>query len=361
MKSKIYQGLVVTFSTISLLVILEVLSSFYVREEVYKEFDTLFKSPCFNNFSEQPKIQKDIYKESIDNKLYLDELGYQLRNFNGKYQNVRDGIRKTCYKNSDSTKKLYLFGGSTVEGVGVSDCETIPSYLQKDLTDFEVVNMGVRGNFSVTEERRLKKLSPEKGAVVIFLDGLNDNFYELEEVDIFKNSSGLILGIKNAVNELDLYKAMKIYFRVKKESKSIKESEYLCVPKSSSEKIIYVNKEMKISTLEIAKRYLDTKRSIEKYCEQKKIDCIFIAQPVPSYRYSQNLYFYDTEGGFSNRQAEYGEFIKEITRDERVMDLSGALDEVEKAYVDKVHYSSYANKVIAREISRAIKKNEKLN
>jgi len=340
---------------------LEILSGFYVKEMAYKEFDSLFNGPCFNIFSERPEIQKNIYKESIDNDIYIDKYGYSLKDHNGKYQNVNGGIRKTCYKNLKKNKRIYVFGGSTVEGVGVSDCETIPSYLQKNLVEFDIVNMGVRGNFSVTEERRFLRLGPEKGSISIFFDGLNDNFYDFDELDVFKDQPRVIDKMKDKVRDLNLYKAIKLYVEMATQSGLPKKITNVCVPESGSAKSIHVNKEMKISSHDIAKRYLNTKGGIKEYCVQNDIRCIFIVQPLPSYKYSQKLYFYDTQGGFSNRQAEYAKFIKEVRSDGEVIDLSGSLDGVVKAYIDKVHYSSYANEIIAKEMAKIVTLSGSLN
>jgi len=109
MKDKIYQTLMIVVSSISLMAILEIMSGIYVKNESYKEFDTLLKSPCFSVFNEQPEIQKSIYRESIDNRMYVNKFGYGLKDFNGQYQNVTNGIRKTCNKNKDSKKNIYLF------------------------------------------------------------------------------------------------------------------------------------------------------------------------------------------------------------------------------------------------------------
>ena len=76
---------------------------------------------------------------------------------------------------------IFLFGGSTTFGYGVSDNQTIASYLQEYLTkntdsNICVYNFG-RGYYYLTQERILYEQLLTSGFVpdlAIFIDGLND-------------------------------------------------------------------------------------------------------------------------------------------------------------------------------------------
>jgi len=92
--------------------------------------------------------------------------------------------RKTFFSKdcSPDCKKIFVFGGSTLFGEGVSDERTIPSYLAKIISgkiktlNFEVRNYGNRGYQSTQELIRLIMLL-ERGMVpdlVVFYDGVND-------------------------------------------------------------------------------------------------------------------------------------------------------------------------------------------
>jgi len=78
-------------------------------------------------------------------------------------------------------RKIFVFGGSTVFGMGVADGETIPAYLQSEVRqsgreDIDVYNFGVVSFYSTQERILFERLInlgyvPE---VAVFVDGLND-------------------------------------------------------------------------------------------------------------------------------------------------------------------------------------------
>ncbi len=97
-----------------------------------------------------------------------------------------NGIRKTCYVRKpggiEKPTKIFMFGGSTIWGVGVDDCNTIPSLLHKRLQEdfpartFAITNFGALGYVSTQELIQLM-LELQKGNVpdyVVFYDGIND-------------------------------------------------------------------------------------------------------------------------------------------------------------------------------------------
>jgi hypothetical protein len=79
-----------------------------------------------------------------------------------------------------------MFGGSTVMGYGLTDNETIPSFLQAELQarlgtakTVKVYNFG-RGHYFSTQERILFEqlyLDGIRPKAAVFLDGLNDFYY----------------------------------------------------------------------------------------------------------------------------------------------------------------------------------------
>ena len=92
-----------------------------------------------------------------------------------------NGTRLTTNSSSSkSAKKIFMLGGSTLWGFNVSDQETIPSYVARELnsvsSDFTVMNYSNPGYNSSQEVNYLiKKL--KKGNIpntVIFYDGCND-------------------------------------------------------------------------------------------------------------------------------------------------------------------------------------------
>ena len=114
----------------------------------------------------------------------------------------------------ESLIKVFIFGGSSVFGVGASSINhTIPSYLQKKLNEneknlsFSVVNAGVRGYFSYFEYLKylnhVRKLDPD---IIINLNGRND-IYLIQKgniIDDFRTRHSKY--IENRINEKNHYK-----------------------------------------------------------------------------------------------------------------------------------------------------------
>lgn len=106
---------------------------------------------------------------------------------NGQYINIDgDGLRKTVNPASVNGKteheRIFVFGGSTVWGLGSADDETIPSLLSGIISDrghpAEVVNYGQYAYVSTQGVIELMR-QLQKGNIpdaVIFYDGVNDTF-----------------------------------------------------------------------------------------------------------------------------------------------------------------------------------------
>ncbi len=97
-------------------------------------------------------------------------------NFSGKYVNVADGIRQTLpILNIKPT--IYIFGSSTVFGLGVPDVDTLPSQLQQLIGFYKVINRGVSG-YSVNQQTHLLLTTTHlhPGDIVIFYDGSMDAY-----------------------------------------------------------------------------------------------------------------------------------------------------------------------------------------
>ena len=240
-----------------------------------------------------------------------------------------------------------------MEGVGVSDCDTIPSNFQKEHPEFDVYNLGVRANLLAFEEAKLKngQTLPE-GSTLIFFDGLNENYWD--DVDLNKKLKSKNNKDKSTIDRLkDILRnsgTLWVLRGIFKNDQKVtgKDIELICKPLFSSD--IKVTTIIKDTSHRIADRYLEAVDRIGRYCESNSFQCLFFLQPVPSYKYSNSLYFYNTTGGFSNRQMEYENFVKVAVESQSVIDLSHILQGLPKAYVDKLHYSATANALISKAI-----------
>ncbi len=108
--------------------------------------------------------------------------------YHGNYINVdANGLRLTTStegagKASGTPLKVFMFGGSTMWGVGARDAFTIPSIVARELQQkgvaVEVVNFGESGYVSTQEviTLLLQLQKGERPALVVFYDGVNDIF-----------------------------------------------------------------------------------------------------------------------------------------------------------------------------------------
>ena len=103
----------------------------------------------------------------------------------GKYINLNaDGLRQTSQVTNAASPslKVFMFGGSTLWGLGARDDFTVPSLFAKDASaagiNCEVINFGQYAYVSTQGVIELM-LQLQKGNIpdaVIFLDGINDTF-----------------------------------------------------------------------------------------------------------------------------------------------------------------------------------------
>ena len=110
--------------------------------------------------------------------------GYQgpiLADVESSYTNVEAGIRRTWEPDTPPVLTVWMFGGSTLFGIGQRDEHTIPSELAKAANasglSLRVVNHGVHGDLHWMEARRLTAAlasSASSPDLVVFYDGFND-------------------------------------------------------------------------------------------------------------------------------------------------------------------------------------------
>jgi len=114
-----------------------------------------------------------------------------VRKWHGKFINTDDTQmgtwRRTVQAASEAcrntaVRKVWVFGGSTVYGIGTPDWATIPSYLSRELNPdptacVEVTNLGVEGYVTNQEvillSQQLK--AGRKPDIAIFYDGINES------------------------------------------------------------------------------------------------------------------------------------------------------------------------------------------
>lgn len=121
---------------------------------------------------------------------YLPFMVWGVRKWHGKFINTDDTEmgtwRRTVASSSEACRsaavqKVWVFGGSTVYGIGTPDWATIPSYLSRELNAdptacVEVTNLGAEGYVTNQEvillSQQLK--AGRKPDIAIFYDGVNE-------------------------------------------------------------------------------------------------------------------------------------------------------------------------------------------
>lgn len=125
-----------------------------------------------------------------------DDYGYLPKDTKGPYINIVDGLRVTTGSPMNAKNRVWVFGGSTIICMEVPDRYTIPSQIQKILSEsnsapYQVMNIGAT---SLTTKHQLWRLinssnGIKKGDIVVFYDGINDIAQSL----YYKNPNGTMI------------------------------------------------------------------------------------------------------------------------------------------------------------------------
>lgn len=164
--------------TIGLLLIIEVGLTviFFVKDNLLStdEHATVFK----------PNYTQDVMgfegeMKNFRNYPYKAFLGWVSPDVHGEYLNVINSRRRTVVSTLIEHKEtLHFFGGSTIWGHSVSDKNTIPSLVSKNLK-INTINYGEQA-YNSRQELNLfldNLANLQSGDVVIFYDGVNDVYH----------------------------------------------------------------------------------------------------------------------------------------------------------------------------------------
>ena len=149
-------------------------------------------SPAYEGYPWAQAFWKEEYlrRGSSRKSRYVPFLIWGERPWHSKYINVDEGVlgnlRRTVNPlnpacNQGRSKAIWMFGGSTLFGVGVPDMETIPSNLSRELNTagsvcFVILNAGVEGYVTNQELILLMEAlkTGQRPDFVIFYDGVNE-------------------------------------------------------------------------------------------------------------------------------------------------------------------------------------------
>ena len=277
--------------------------------------------------------------------------------FVGKHVNVEKfGFRPVANQAPwppDETKKsIFVFGGSTTFGSGVTDYETIASWLSKRLEEMnvngvQVYNFG-RGNYIFGQEVVLLQqllLQNHVPTLAIFIDGLND-------LNHVSGNPAFTKKFTQVMDEGEISTSWKLFLELpisrfffsggkNAEANSPEDSN------TTSDKVI--------------DRYLSNKKLASGIAQHYGFKTLFVWQPVPVYKYDQKFNIF--------RDFDYSRFLPYLKPGYEIMatrclrgrcgdDFLWLADMQENfnepLYVDAVHYSSEMSKNIASKIAETI-------
>jgi hypothetical protein len=287
------------------------------------------------------------------------------RPFTGKYVNVSaEGYRLSAEQGpwppDPKNFNVFLFGGSTLFGLGVADGDTVPSYLQRALGAHSkrrvcAYNFAVKTFYSTQERLRFERLVFEGHVpdVAVFVDGWNDGYHVTNR----PNSA-------NAMRELFEHQfahpwrqeAADVAFRRLPVGKlTQKLSQKPDVLEKRYEESEYTSTDPAVID-RASKTYLSNLFLIEQLCRRKHVQPVFVWQPVPAYKYDMHHHLFTPRVPFASVKALYHCLSKaedHLLKQPNFLWCADLQEHAQKClYVDVCHYNKEFSKEFAEEICR---------
>lgn len=298
------------------------------------------------------------------------------RPYSGTYVNVSPyGYRKSFHQGpfplDRSAYNIFFFGGSTAFGYGVSDTETIASYLEAALQkEFPhktvyVYNFGQGGFYSSQELIFFERLlvTGSKPDLAIFFDGLNefaepndvpnytDTLQQFVDETLQGNRATGHIGFMTFVSKLPITRFAyewrsqldRLFAPIYNMTKLV------TVGQSGHDAVKYRNKQLLTSVID---RYETNTGIIRDIASANSVTAVFVIQPVPTYQYDLHYHLFYAGNFFEHTYSQYGypllqSYIR-LYAPPGFFSLAGMQQNIHKPlYVDLVHYTAAMNKTIA--------------
>jgi len=258
---------------------------------------------------------------------------------------------------TDGHFDAYVFGGSTVEGAGVPDRDTIPAWLERlaQPAMVRVFNYGQGYWFSRQESVLFDSLLRDghRPDAAIFIDGLNDT------VQPGSSYAGIPFFTEKTQK---LFDDQAIFARLVASSAMVKMLRHFRLLDLARQKSLYQlppDVSTEVGGRQIVINYAYNFEHTNYLCKDYEVDCYFFWQPVPFYRYDNPR---DT---LSLRNLEmplvkwvYDHIDATMQGLPNFENLSDMLERYEgQAFVDGFHYSAPVNRMIAERVLARIKIN----
>lgn len=300
---------------------------------------------------------------------------FRERPFSGKYVNVSpEGTRRVKdqgpWPPDDGNYNIFVFGGSTAFGYGVSDEQTIASYLQEALTTgttrpVRVYNFGCNSYYSSQERVRFEKLvtSGTIPQAAIFIDGLNDFLYH-EDIpkytDILsdcmeqKDSNSKAIRVAGQIALVRALGALLVPESAESKAKQVAELS------AEDEKVLHDS----VVIDRVIQHYIRNKRVIESIANGHGVKAIFVWQPIPAYKYDMTHHIFPEGARYMYSTYGYPRMAEVIAQKPLGDNFIWAADIQEKLkeslYVDMVHYNPGMARRLSNFIAAEIEKRDLL-
>ena len=294
---------------------------------------------------------------------------FQEAPFQGRYVNVdtnrfRRVPNQGPWPPAAENFNIFVFGGSTMFGYGVADDQTVPARLQEQLRaagpprPICVYNLGCAYYYS-TQERilfaqlLLRHIKPD---VAVFVDGLNDSFWELPGFsDRFalvmqsEETPGRPLGV---LSDLPLIKkAAKLQQSLAKRLGPHPKDRSGASPDVPAAELARQHVE----------RYLGNRTMIQTLADAAQVKALFVWQPVPHYHYdlSRHPFIKDPASGEVTKLSyeQFAELLKTNPLPENFVwaaELHTPL--TGRAYIDYTHYGPEMSAALAELVAQNLRR-----
>ncbi len=274
-------------------------------------------------------------------------VGFSETERKGKFVNYDEDNGRKVLRPKNCKKNIYMYGGSTMFGFNVADYQTISQHLQNLLNeDTCVYNHGKSYYYSKQENGLfLNHIENEKNIdIAIFLDGINELCGSYAYAKFLNSSFNLLvekpykMWQKTSVmffNTLPLTQFVNIF--IGKQRWTVQNNDNL---------IIKTCKKNNIN--ELFKKRIMVRDGI---CSKLNIKCITFLQPFGGVHGKQSRELIKE----ANKKRLLKKYNKLKDNDGLAIDISNVFNKFEGfAYVDDVHYSPKANKIIAEKIKELL-------
>lgn len=242
---------------------------------------------------------------------------------------------------------IWFFGGSTAFGDGIADHETIPARLEQALGR-PVVNLGVR-NYASTEENLLLNHYLRIGyrpALAIFLDGINETC----EPDLYLEEMNVLVGRAQHTYVWDVGGPVTYAFR--RLGRKIRTLRGLASDDSDRQSLTCIRDGQQNALSTIHRRTLAERVTL---CRLYEIDCRTVVQPFAGTHGRRDGFEKAFLDGDGKDLRELFFHLEPGWRAAGATFVTDALDHYDRhAFIDEVHYSAAASRVIAETIAKRL-------